>query len=189
MHPNTSARAPNALFLRLSQSAQSVPRSEFLASFGAQSRLVLLRRGCFPTLLMGCAVFAHNFMLKLCSFQISSDGGQHGPRCTQGGMLVLYLFSMSNNPRHFRPFPQKNVLCIICTGACSDAIRWVTSSSQNAVCSNNRFCKSSAIWSGLVGIPYRSLLAISVSILFRSLNRLPYAVGHARAYTRCHVEF
>ena len=31
--------------------------------------------------------------------------------------------------------------------------------------------------------------AISVSILFRSLNRLPYAVGHARACTRCHVEF
>ena len=22
--------------------------------------------------------FAHNFMLKFCSFQISSDGGQHG---------------------------------------------------------------------------------------------------------------
>ena len=31
--------------------------------------------------------------------------------------------------------------------------------------------------------------AISVSIFFCSLNRLPYAVGHARAYTRCHVEF
>jgi hypothetical protein len=33
-----------------------------------------------------------------------------GPRCAQGGMLVLYLFGISKNPRHFSPSPQRRCL-------------------------------------------------------------------------------
>ena len=31
-------------------------------------------------------------------------------RCTQGGMLLLYLFGISKNPWHFSPSPQRRRL-------------------------------------------------------------------------------
>ena len=79
--PTHRIPASNAHFLRLSQSAQSVPSSRFLAQ--------TLFRGIIPcTKMSGFASerwfssitqwvhnFADNFMLKCCSFQMCSDRG------------------------------------------------------------------------------------------------------------------
>ena len=77
------------------------------ASFGAQSRVALPRRVCFQALLSGCtdlliiscSSFARSKYLQMA---VNKDG----PRCAQGGMLVLYFFNISKNPQHFSPSPQ-----------------------------------------------------------------------------------
>jgi hypothetical protein len=50
-----------------------------------------------------CSSFAHSKYLQIA---VNMDG----PRCAQGGMLVLYLFGISKNPRHFSPSPQRRCL-------------------------------------------------------------------------------
>ena len=62
---------------RQSQHSDSLLTICLEALFVGPRRWVLPGRGCFQALLSGCTIFAHNFMLKFCSFQISSDGGQH----------------------------------------------------------------------------------------------------------------
>ena len=71
--------------------------------------------------------FAHNIMLKFCSFQISS--GAHREGCC---FCICLAF-----PKIYGILAllhKEGVLCISCTVACPDAIKWVTSSSRNVVC-------------------------------------------------------
>ena len=50
-------------------------------------------------------------------------------------MLVVYLFDMSKKIHGILAFLHKvGILCIICTVACPDAIKWVRLSSCNVVC-------------------------------------------------------
>ena len=56
-----------------------------------------------------------------------------GRWCTQGGMLVLYLFGISKNPPAFQPFSTKEVSCAS-FAQWPNAFKWVTSSSRNVVC-------------------------------------------------------
>ena len=94
-----------------SQHSRSLLKLCLDALFGAQSRVALPRRGCFQALLSGCTIlpiiscssFAH---FKYLQMAVNMDG----PRCTQGGMLVLYLFGISKNPRHFSPSPPERHL-------------------------------------------------------------------------------
>ena len=64
-------------FLRLSQSAQSVPSSRFLAHtiIRCAKTSGFASERWFSSTLQSVHNFAHNFMLKCCSFQMSSDGG------------------------------------------------------------------------------------------------------------------
>ena len=90
-----------------SQRSDSLLKLCLEALFGAQSRVALPRRVCFQALLSGCTIlpiiscssFARSKYLQMA---VNMDG----PRCAQGGMLVLYLFGISKNPRHFSPSPQ-----------------------------------------------------------------------------------
>ena len=117
-HPAGSSRAlvavrlPRWRFGRLSggscaQRSDSLLRLCLEALFGTQSRVALPRRGCFQALLSGCTILP---IISCSSFAVSKylqmAVNMDGPRCTQGGMLVLYLFGMSKNPRHFSPSPQ-----------------------------------------------------------------------------------
>ena len=68
-------------FLRLSQSAQSVPDSRFLAQTLFRGILRCSKTSgfaserWFSSTTQSVHNFAHNFMLKCCCFQMSSDGG------------------------------------------------------------------------------------------------------------------
>ena len=60
-----------------------------------------------------------------------------GAGCTQGGMEVLYLFGpqgghVRNCAANAALHHKQGVLCIICTVAGSEAIRWFGSSSSDA---------------------------------------------------------
>ena len=88
-----------------SQRSDSLLRLCLEALFGAQSRVVLPRRGCFQALLSGCTILPIISCFALSKY-LQMAVNMDGPRCTQGGMLVLYLFGMSKNPRHFSPSPQ-----------------------------------------------------------------------------------
>ena len=105
------------------------------ALFGAQRRVVLPCRGCFQALLSGCTVLP---LISCSSFALSKylqmAVNMDGPRCTQGGMLVLYLFGMSKNTRHFSPSPQGRRLVHHLHSGSPDTIKWVTSSSRKVVC-------------------------------------------------------
>ena len=94
-----------------SQRSDSLLRLCLEPSFGAQSRVALPRRGCFPALLSGCTILP---IISCSSFARSKylhiAVNMDGPRCTQGGMLVLYLFGISKNPRHFSLSPQRRRL-------------------------------------------------------------------------------
>ena len=85
-----------------SQRSDSLLRLCLEALVGAQRRVVVPRRGCFQALLSGCIIL---LIISCSSFALSKylqmvvNIGR--PRCTKGGMLVLYLFGMSKNPRHF----------------------------------------------------------------------------------------
>ena len=57
-----------------------------------------LLSGCTILPIIPCSNFARSKYLQM---GVNMDG----PRCTQGGMLVLYLFGISKNPRHFSPSP------------------------------------------------------------------------------------
>ena len=90
-----------------SQRSDSLLRLCLEALFSAQTRVVLPRRGCFQALLSWCTILP---IISCSSFALSKylqmAVNMDGPRCTQGGMLVLYLFGMSKNPRHLSPSPQ-----------------------------------------------------------------------------------
>ena len=81
-----------------SQRSDSLLRLWLEALFGAQSRVVLPRRGCFQALLSGCTILP---IISCSSFALSKylqmAVNMDGPRCAQGGMLVRYLFGMSKN--------------------------------------------------------------------------------------------
>ena len=64
-------------FLRLSQSAQSVPSSRFVAQtiIRCTKTSGFASERWFSSTTQSVHNFAHNFMLKCCSFQMSSDGG------------------------------------------------------------------------------------------------------------------
>ena len=85
-----------------SQHSHSLVKLYLEALFGAQSRVALPRRGCFQSLLSGCTILpiisCSNFA---CFKYLHMAVNMYGPRCTQGGMLVLYLFGISENTRHF----------------------------------------------------------------------------------------
>ena len=49
-------------------------------------------------------------------------------------MLLLYLFGISKIHGILALLHKEGILCISCTVACPDAIKWVTSSSRNVVC-------------------------------------------------------
>ena len=89
--------------------------------------------------------FAHNFILQCCSFQISSDGGQHGRTKVHtgrdAGSVFVWHFQKINGILAL--LHKEGVLCVICTVACPDAIKWVTSSSRNVVCTATA-CSASA---------------------------------------------
>ena len=112
LHPNTSVPALYALFCSFCslpsqcQVQDSLLRLCSEALFGAQRRVVLPLRGCFQAVLSGCTMLpiisCSSFALSKCLQMVVNMGG---PGCTQGGMLVLYLFGvMSKNPRHFIQF-------------------------------------------------------------------------------------
>ena len=131
-----------------SQRSDSLLKLCLEALFGAQSRVALPRRGCFQALLSGCTILRIISCSSFARFKYlqmavnMQDQGAHREGCwfciclafpkIQGILALLH---------------KEGVLCIICTVACPDAIKWVTSSSRNV-----------AICSGVVGILYRSLL-------------------------------
>ena len=87
---------------------QGQQRSVVAASApGAQSRVALPRRGCFQALLSGCTILPIISCSSFARFKyLQMAVNMDGPRCTQGGMLVAYLFGISKNPRHFSSSPQ-----------------------------------------------------------------------------------
>ena len=90
-----------------SQRSNSLLKLCLEALFGAQSRVALPRRGCFQALLSGCTILRIISCSSLARFKyLQMAVNMDGPRCTEGGMLVLYLFGISKNLGHFSPFPQ-----------------------------------------------------------------------------------
>ena len=90
-----------------SQHSDSLLKLCLEALFGAQSRVALPRRGCFQALLSRCTILPIISCSSFARFNyLQMAVNMDGPRCTQGGMLVLHLFGISKNPRHFSPFPQ-----------------------------------------------------------------------------------
>ena len=143
-----------------SQRSDSLLRFCLEALFGAQSRVALPRRGCFQAILSGCTILP---IISCSSFALSKylqmAVNMDGPWCTQGGMLVLYLFGMSKNPRHFSLSPQgRRLVHHLHSGMFRrHQVGYIIFTYCSVYC-NGTFYKCSAICSGLVGILYRSLL-------------------------------
>ena len=118
LHPNTSARASNAHFLRLSHSAQSVPSSRFLAqtlfksivwctkttSFASGRGFQTLLSECTILLIISCSSVALSKCLQIV--------GQHRPTRVHTGRDAgfEFLWVMSKNPWHSSPCPQRRRL-------------------------------------------------------------------------------
>ena len=118
-----------------SQRSDSLLRLCLEALFGAQSRVALPRRGCFQALLSGCTILA---IISCSSFALSKifrwrstwkDQGAHREGC-------WFCICLACPKIHgiFALLHKEGVLCIICTVACPDTIKWVTSSSRNVAC-------------------------------------------------------
>ena len=138
LHPNTSVPALYAHFLELWQSAQSVPSSRFLAQILFTGRFF---RSFF---------FAHFFCSALCHPRacaaVSASHSDQLLRTLHSTLPFLHymlifcslccLPSQSQRSDSLLKLllHKEGVLCISCTVACPDAIKWVTSSSRNVVC-------------------------------------------------------
>ena len=115
LHPNTSVPALYAHFLLLLQSAQSVPSSRFLAQTLFRGIIRCTKTSGFASYRLFSSTtqwvynVAHNFMLKFSSFQMSSDGCQHGRTRVHTGRDAgsVFVWVMSKNPRHFSPSTRK----------------------------------------------------------------------------------
>ena len=145
---------------RQSQRSDSLRRLCLEALFGAQSRLALPRRGCFQAILSGCTILPIISRLSFARFKhLHMAVNMQGSRCTQGGMLVLYLFGISKNPRHFNPSPQGRRLVHHLHSGMSrrHQVGYIILTECSVYC-NSTFCKCSAICSGVVGILCSSLV-------------------------------
>ena len=125
LHPNTSGSASNAHFLRLSQSTQSAPSSRFLVQTNG-----FAFEKWFSIATQRMHNFAHNFMLKCCSFQMPRRG------CTHGGMVVLW-WVVSKNSTILQPLSTKQAFCASVEGSyypsSSPNVKYTaTSRSENA---------------------------------------------------------
>ena len=127
-----------------SQHSNSLLKLCLEALFGAQSRVALPPRGCFQALLGGCTILP---IISCSSFALFKyvqwpstwmDQGAHREGC-----WFCICLAFPKNHGILALLHPEGVLCIICTVACPDAIKWVTSSSRNVVCTTTA-CSASA---------------------------------------------
>ena len=108
----------------------------------------------FKALLSGCTIqpmISCNFAVELFPKLLQMVANVGPPGCTEVGMQVPYLFGAPGG--HIRIFcpgaalhHNKGVLCIICTAAGSDTIKWFTSSSPDGDAQCLPVYTSSVLW-------------------------------------------
>ena len=157
LHPNTCVSTLCANFLYAFAISRLFPSSRFLAQTLLTNTIRCTKTGCSPlgdyfqALLSGCTILP---MISCSSFALSKClqvVGQHRRTRVHTGRDAssVFVWVMSENRRHFALVDKKGVLCIISSVTTSYAIKRVTPSSANLVCTATacwEIAQPSALW-------------------------------------------